>query len=100
MWFFSSENKKTSVRKSYISKYVKKIETIRPWSADMFWNILAFDEESKRKLLTTASPDQQTVLLKIIMNDFRVKFLLCLNGKFFDFKKKDIQMSWIYNCMQ
>ena len=53
--------------------------------AEKFRNILVFDKESKTKLL---SLNQQTVLLKIlyIMN-LGLKFLLCLNGKLFDFSK-------------
>ena len=46
---------------------------------EKFGNVLAFDKESKTK---------KTVLLKIIyIMTLRLKFLLWLNGKLFDFKK-------------
>ena len=43
-------NKITSVRKSYISKSVKKNRRLLP--DEKFGNILAFDKESRRKLLS------------------------------------------------
>ena len=54
--FFKQENcynKMTSVRKSDISKSVKKIENY--YLLEKFGNILAFDNESKRKLLSHIS---------------------------------------------
>ena len=52
--------------------------------AEKFGNILAFDKESTKLL----SLNQLTVFLKIIyIMTLGLKFLLCLNGKLFDFKK-------------
>ena len=48
----------TSARKSYISKSVEKQ---KPIPTEKIANILAFDKESKRKLLS-----QQAILLTII----------------------------------
>ena len=44
---------------------------------------MAFDKESKRKLLSLMSADN---FFKHNL-DFRVEISLCLNGKFFDFRK-------------
>ena len=54
-------NKMTSVRKSYIFQYQLKNRKLLP--TEKFGNILAFDKESKRKLLSLISA---AVLLKII----------------------------------
>ena len=81
-WFFCKQdncwNKMTSVRKSYCSKYVKKL-----LPAERYGNILTFDKESKRESVISAD---SFVKNNLNMN-LGLKFLLCLNGKFFNFQK-------------
>ena len=77
MAFFKQENcynKITSIRKSYISKSVKKQITNLP--VEKFGNILAFDKESKRKLLSDISRQFYHGDIKNhIGYDFRVSFM-------------------------
>ena len=64
--------------------------------AETFGNILAFDKESKRKLLLLIPAVSFTKKIIYIYN-FRVEFFLCLNGKPFDFKKNFMQIFWIFS---
>lgn len=61
-----------------------------------FWNILAFEEESKRKLLNLISVDN------FIKNNnafhFRVEIIIILKWKSFLISKNLIQILWICNC--
>ena len=83
--FFKQENcyhEMTSVRKSYISKSVKKWKTI---TGRKVWNILTFDREfTMTKLLWLISAG--SFIKNFLYMTLGLKFLLCLNGKFFDFK--------------
>ena len=68
----------TSLRKSSISKYVKAIETITCRKVLKYF--LAFDEESKRKLLNLISQD---IFIKIIVHMILVlKFPLFMSKNF------------------
>ena len=76
-----------SVRKSYISKSVKKIENYYLLKS----NILTFDKESKRK--SNHFLYQQTLLLKIIY------IAMTLGLKFLSFiKKGSSQISCTLSC--
>ena len=55
--------------------------------AEKFWNILAFDKESKRTLPNLISADSFIKNNNLDMT-LGIKFILCLNGKFSDFEKK------------
>ena len=57
----------TSVRKSYISKYVKNRKLLL---AEKLWNVLAFEKESKKSLITYISRQFD---YKYFMFDFRVE---------------------------
>ena len=72
----------TYTKKCYISKSVKK-KKLSP--AEKVGNILAFDKESKRRLVSLSSID--SFIKKNLLYHFRVEFFLCLNKKFCDFKK-------------
>ena len=90
MAFFKQENcysKITSVRKNlHLSKSFKNRKLL---AAENVGNILAFDKESKRKLLSHISAD--SFIKNNIAYNFRIEFLLCLNRKFFDFKKTSLR---------
>ena len=86
-------NKIISVRKSYISKSVKKKKLL---AAEKFGNILAFDEESKRKLLSHISAD--IFIKNNIAYNFRVEISFISKWKIFWFRKNFIQILWIFSC--
>ena len=70
--------------KCYISKSVKNGKLL---PAEKFGNILVVGKESKRKLLSFISADSFMKNNLYIYMTLGLKFLLCLNGKFSDFKR-------------
>ena len=66
----------TSVRKSYVSKSVKKEKTV-----EKFGNILAFHKEYKRKLLLLISAEK--FIKNSLIHDFRVEISFIPQWKIF-----------------
>ena len=69
----------------------------KPLLTERLGNILLFEKESKRKLLSLISADNFIKNNKVYIT-LGLRFLLCLNEKLFDFFKKYIQILWILNC--
>ena len=90
--FFKQENcyhKMTSIRKSYISKSVKKLKTITCWTV---WKYLGKNPKESYYHLY-----QQTVLLKMIcIYDFRVEIFIKRKWKIFWLQKIFTQILWIF----
>ena len=82
-----------SANLTYLSKSVKMIETFS-WRKVLRY-LLAFDEESKIKLLNLISAD--SFIKKKDVYDFGVKFYICLNVIFFLNQRIPIQMLWIFS---
>ena len=82
----------SSVRKSAKSLYCKIcyiIEKLLP--SEKSRNILDFDKESKRKLLSLISAGS-------FINDLRVQIFFMPKWKIFWFQKTFIKISWIFSC--
>ena len=96
MAFFKQENcysKITSVRKNlHLSKSFKNKKLL---AAENVGNILAFDKESKRKLLSHISAD--SFIKNNIAYSFRVEISFMSKWKTFWFQKNFIQILWIFS---
>ena len=82
--FFAS--KTTVETKWHLSENLTVQNMLKNWKllpAERYGNILTFDKESKRESVISAD---SFVKSNLNMN-LGLKFLLCLNGNFFNFKK-------------
>ena len=66
--------------------------------AEKFGNVLAFDKESKTKLLSLISAD--SFIKNNLYNDFRVEISFMAKWKTFWFQKNFIQILWIFSCIK
>ena len=84
MWLFAI-NKTVSKTKWHLSEnipFLNLLKNRKLLPAEKLWNILAFDKESKRELLTLRSAHSFIGNNNVYMTLW-LKFLLCLNGKLF-----------------
>ena len=65
--------------------------------AEKFGNMLAFDKESKTKLLPLISADS-FIKNNLLYNGFRVRIFFMPKWKNFCFPNNFMQILWIFNC--
>ena len=98
MWFFSSK-KTVSKIEWYLSGNLTFQNLLRKRKllpAENFWNILAFDKESSRKLLNLTSADSFIKNNNVYIYDYRVEISIIPIWKNFWFQKNFIQILWIF----
>ena len=98
MWLFSSK-KTVSKIEWYLSGNLTFQNLLRKRKllpAENFWNILAFDKESSRKLLNLTSADSFIKNNNVYIYDYRVEISIIPIWKNFWFQKNFIQIIWIF----
>ena len=98
MWLFSSK-KTVSKIEWYLSGNLTFQNLLRKRKllpAENFWNILAFDKESSRKLLNLTSADSFIKNNNVYIYDYRVEISIIPIWKNFWFQKNFIQILWIF----